>query len=211
MKAKVHRMTDAVSRRLSSRGRPSGGTKSTAKPSPYSYKQLMSEKSFLKVASRAARVQGFSLLSVDYLADSTGIELRYLVNSVERPGVKYNVVLRIDSLSPDSLVSRPTSQVATLLRMSGIKVYCSCPAFLYWGYQYKAEHRNYAAFKLGVRYPKIRNPHLQGFICKHTYACLSVTSAMWGKYAKMLKDHISESRAAEVQDSLQRALKQIKL
>lgn len=120
------RLTDAVSRRLSRAG--SRGSKST-KPSPYSYRQLMSEKSFLKVAQRASRVQGFSLLSVDYLADDTGIELRYLVNSVERPGVKYNVVLRIDNLAPSSIVSHTTNQVAALLRMSGIKVYCSCPAF----------------------------------------------------------------------------------
>lgn len=202
------RLTDAVSRRLSRTG--SRGGKST-KPSPYSYRQLMSEKSFLKVAQRASRVQGFSLLSVDYLADDTGIELRYLVNSVERPGVKYNVVLRIDNLAPSSIVSHTTNQVAALLRMSGIKVYCSCPAFLYWGYQYKAEYKNYAAFKLGVRYPHVRNPYLRGFVCKHVYACLSITSAMWGKYAKMLRDHISEARAIEVQDSLRRALKQLKL
>lgn len=52
-----------------------------------------------------------------------------------------------------------------------LKVHCSCPAFLYWGWQYISD-------KLGAgiiperRPPNIRNPKRKGMCCKHLIVVL---------------------------------------
>ena len=40
----------------------------------------------------------------------------------------------------------------------------NCPAFLYWGFQYKAWKEGYGLVK-ETRRPTIRNPHQQGYVC----------------------------------------------
>lgn len=44
----------------------------------------------------------------------------------------------------------------------------NCPAFLYWGFKYKAWKRGYGLEK-ETRFPKIRNPFQRGYVCKHLY------------------------------------------
>jgi len=63
--------------------------------------------------------------------------------------------------------------VVLLAVMGRIKIYCNCPSFLYYGWQY-------INWELGTgiepeaRYPKVRNPNLVGTSCKHSLAVLQV-------------------------------------
>ena len=62
------------------------------------------------------------------------------------------------------------SSVVNLVVMHGIlKVYCSCPAWLYGGYKYIATELDYAYHSEEGRFPKIRNPKLLGTLCKHAF------------------------------------------
>lgn len=47
-----------------------------------------------------------------------------------------------------------------------VKVWCDCPKFLYWGYQYKAWTLGYGVVKEN-RYPSQRNARLKGNVCHH--------------------------------------------
>lgn len=57
----------------------------------------------------------------------------------------------------------------------------NCPAFHYWGYKYKAWRMGYGLEK-ELRRPVIRNPHEQGYVCKHLYLVLQT----FPFYAKQL-------------------------
>ncbi len=47
-----------------------------------------------------------------------------------------------------------------------ILIHCECPAWLYWGYQYKGTEKGYS-IKPETRPPVKRNPKLKGATCKH--------------------------------------------
>lgn len=177
-------------------------------PSPYAYRHLMSEKDFLRVKARAQRVQGIDLASIDFANN----EVRFLVNSVSRPGLKHTVVIRFNSLDGNIVSKLSTHGVAALLRRVGIRVFCSCEAWMYWGFQYKSERREYGAFRLGVKYPKVRNPYLRGFVCKHVYSVLGVLASgtIMNNIAKKLKDYLSEQQTAQIRDALSK-LQHLKL
>ena len=58
------------------------------------------------------------------------------------------------------------------LFLSGdLQVYCDCKDFRY-RYKYLTYHKGFGLFK-EMRYPKIRNPHLQGTVCKHLICVLT--------------------------------------
>lgn len=68
---------------------------------------------------------------------------------------------------------------------SGLKVSCSCELFLYYGLAYKAWKKGYGLIK-ETRPPRIRNPRLQGCLCHHLYATLSLYPAMAAKLERLL-------------------------
>jgi hypothetical protein len=57
---------------------------------------------------------------------------------------------------------------------SDMLVYCDCPAFKYWGYQYICTSRRIIMPGHDEnRFPGIRNPHLVGTVCKHLIRVLT--------------------------------------
>lgn len=65
------------------------------------------------------------------------------------------------------------SSILNLVIMHGnIKVFCTCPSWLYGGYKYMATELDYAYGSYETRYPKIKNPKLKGTLCKHAYVAV---------------------------------------
>lgn len=62
---------------------------------------------------------------------------------------------------------------------------CTCPAFLYFGYKYILTQLDSNESDDENRFPKIRNPKLQGVMCKH---CLSAIKAFPFNWTKIAKD-----------------------
>lgn len=187
--------------KLSSGGGAKVG-KSPLAPSPYNYKHLMSDPGFLKVKARAQKVQGIDLVAIDFAKN----EVRFQVNSVSRPGLRHNIVVQFNSVPAKTVMDRGTHGLATLLRQVGVRVFCSCEAWWYWGFQYKSERRDYNAYKFGLAYPKVRNPKLKGFICKHCHCVLGVLASgtIMNSIAKKMRDYVSEEQLHQVQDALSR-------
>lgn len=63
--------------------------------------------------------------------------------------------------------------VIGLLQTGDLMVHCDDPSWKYWGYQYIGTRRGYS-MKKERRFPKIRNPRLEGSVCKHLFAVLDV-------------------------------------
>lgn len=56
----------------------------------------------------------------------------------------------------------------TVLSEGDVQVSCDCPAYLYWGYKYQAQQMDYNTRQgKDVPPPVVRNPGLQGSVCKH--------------------------------------------
>lgn len=125
--------------------------------SPYGYRKLISEKTFLKVQQRA-RGLGVKIEAIDF----EGMELRFSVQSGTYPNKSYTVIVQLNSLEPTDIIGG--RNIAEVLRNAKLKCYCTCPAFNFWGYAYKAWRYGYGLWPQTI-YPRIRNPHLKGYLC----------------------------------------------
>lgn len=70
-----------------------------------------------------------------------------------------------------------------LLWGANLKVFCGCPAFQFYGYNYILTQKD-AAIVPEDRPPNIRNPHLKGIACKHLIKTLKVLPFHLGDMAR---------------------------
>lgn len=127
------------------------------KASKYSYRDLMTEKSFLKVQQRARGI-GVDLVSIDY----EGMELRFRTQSTTIKGKYYTEIIQLSSLSPEDIISG--KNLAEVLRSAKIKIYSNDPAFLYWGTAYWSWRQGFGLYP-ERRFPRVRNPHHRMYVC----------------------------------------------
>jgi hypothetical protein len=151
------------------------------------YKELASiiDPQFLNQQIRADVLTGLELDSV------TDDVLNFLVNSSEftENRIRYKCSVSFDEW--DETGSDPDlnyAEKARLLLWAGnIRLNCTCPSFLYWGYQYILTVLD-AAINPETRNPVIRNPNHNGACCKHLNRVLRALPFYSGKIAKALKD-----------------------
>lgn len=55
----------------------------------------------------------------------------------------------------------------TLLISGDLSLKCNCPAFTYWGFEYILTQLDAVFGGEEDRYPEVRNPDLEGIVCKH--------------------------------------------
>lgn len=145
---------------------------------PYGYKQLISEKNFLKVQQRARALMGTgSDLIAIYYKD------RMLIFKT-RSGTYKNVVwtqkILITDATMDNIMSAKSfKSIEDIIKNSGLKISCDCPAFSYWGFKYIAWKKGYGLEK-ELRRPIIRNPQQRGASCKHLHLVLQLYP-FWAK------------------------------
>ena len=73
-----------------------------------------------------------------------------------------------------------------LLWVGDIRLHCTCPSFLYHGYQYMCTVLD-AAIYPEERFPRIKNPSERGIVCKHMNRILKVLPFHQGQIATELK------------------------
>jgi hypothetical protein len=83
--------------------------------------------------------------------------------------------------------SLKASEVANLLMWSGdVRMYCGCPSFKYFGYQYILTQLG-ASIVPENRFPHVRNPQLLGIACKHIRRLMRVLPFHRGNLAAAIK------------------------
>lgn len=93
-------------------------------------------------------------------------------NVKSKSGNSYIISLKLDEYGVISRMKDPTSRKLDLTIEDNIHVHCTCPSFLYWGYQWIGTQLDYS-LKAENREPNIRNPKQEGSCCKHLHYFLS--------------------------------------
>ena len=65
-----------------------------------------------------------------------------------------------------------------------LAISCNCAAYRYWGYEYIMTQLSSNVGKDQNRYPQVRNPNLEGTLCKHCYRTITAFGSYWSKIAK---------------------------
>lgn len=147
--------------------------------SEFGYKRLLSEKKFLRVQERARALlkDGAELQAILYKKQM--LIFKVTSGTYGKP-VQWTVKVQVDDATLEFLLQcKNFFELEHLIKDSGLKIHCDCPAWLYWGYKYMAWKKGYG-LEREMRRPKIRNPHEQGFLCKHAYLVLQLYP-FWSK------------------------------
>ncbi len=113
--------------------------------------------------------------------------IKFETPSQYTPGKRYYQYIKLlDMKDIEDLKDLSTKEAIRLLMHGDISVYCSCPDFKYFGLKYLANQVGYGIYKED-RFPGIRNPTLEGTVCKHLGLVLSVFMQNWTKIHRDLK------------------------
>lgn len=123
----------------------------------------------LKTRDRSKKVHG-----VNYLGIMEDYTICFRVRSATTPGLTYiDKVQMLDYPEADQEEDLSVRDKVRLAVAGDLKVRCSCPAFLYWGFEYITTELEIHRGEDQKIYPHIRNPKLEGVVCKHLYSTLN--------------------------------------
>ena len=69
-----------------------------------------------------------------------------------------------------------------------LQISCTCPAYLYYGYKYILTKLDTNESDPEHRFPKIKNPKLQGVMCKHCYMAMKAFPMRWTTIARDIQE-----------------------
>lgn len=125
-----------------------------------------------------------------YLGITEDYTVFFRVPSVTaRPSTNYTVKISLVDY-PDIEEDKDLSvEEKVRLAIAGdLKISCTCPAYLYFGYKYIMTQLDSNESDAEHRFPKIRNPKLNGVMCKHCYIAMQAFPLNWSSIAKDIKD-----------------------
>src|SRR4030042_4267840 len=116
--------------------------------------------------------------------------MRWKSDAITTEGVSYwnQEVVLVDFNDALKMTDLNFMERANLAVFGDIKVKCSCPAYLYWGYDFITTQLDSNAGKGENRSPNIRNPHLEGVVCKHLVKVLEALPFHINDVAKKMKE-----------------------
>lgn len=98
-----------------------------------------------------------------------------------------NYVVKIRLLDYPEIADDDSLSVREKVRLAiagDLKISCTCPAYLYFGYKYILTQLDTNEADDEHRFPRIKNPKLQGVMCKHCYAAIKAFPMKWTSIAK---------------------------
>ena len=134
-----------------------------------------------KLADRA------DFVNTDYIGISKFGIYNFRTSSQTSPGNYWYQTLEVPDLGSKLQDENIDSAlIRQLVEQDDIKIYCDCPAFLYWAFKYMAYTRDYGS-EPETRAPKLNNVRLQGALCKHLLSVVDLIKS--GKlYDQMTSD-----------------------
>lgn len=101
----------------------------------------------------------------------------------------YVVRIKLDEYSDlEGLKDLSTKEKVRLAISGDLSVHCDCPAFKYWGYEYIVTQLGTNSHTDQGIYPEVRNPRLEGILCKHCYRALKIFGKYWSKISKDIEE-----------------------
>ena len=154
-----------------------------------SYKELVS-------LSEKARKERAKKLKTEYVG-VTQVRgwIKFRTKSQYTPAKVYTQYIKLNEAKDiNKFKEFKKKDIVSLLVEGNISVFCDCPDFLYKGYKFQAFQLDYGIFRED-RFPKIRNPNLEGALCKHLLAVMTIYPKCWNKIASdMIKSKFFKAR-----------------
>lgn len=125
-----------------------------------------------------------------YLGITEDYTVFFRVPSVTaKPPTNYTVKIKLVEY-PDIADEKDISirEKVRLAIAGDLQISCTCPAYLYFGYKYILTQMDANESDPEHRFPKVKNPKLQGAMCKHCYAAMLAFPLTWTRIAKDIKD-----------------------
>lgn len=145
---------------------------------------LLIDGNFLKQKIRADALEGVEFHNFEY-----NIMNFYVKSSeFEDNGIRYLNQVQFDQWEQVGTDEELKSiEKARLLLWAGdIRLHCTCPSQLYWGYSFILTILDSSIYP-ETRFPGVRNPHEKGVCCKHLNRVLRVLPFHSGEIARELK------------------------
>lgn len=176
------------------------------KPQSRTYKEIISaiDPNFLKHSQRATALRGVRLA----MGSSCSLALEeepstfcngtmaFIVQSSNHDNNGIDYVNRIQITEWNDVVHDLTltpQEVAKLIVWSGhVKLHCTCPSFLYYGFQYILSQLGNSIYPED-RPPHIRNPGQRGIVCKHLNRSLKAFPFYWNNISSQIKKERKDS------------------
>lgn len=120
-----------------------------------------------------------------YLGITEDYTVFFRVPSVTaKPSTNYLVKIKLVEY-PDIAEEKDLSvrEKVRLAIAGDLKISCTCPAYLYFGYKYILTQLDTNEADKEHRFPKIKNPKLEGVMCKHCYSAINAFPLNWTRIA----------------------------
>lgn len=137
-----------------------------------SFREIIREKTFLDVAQRSREVGRGRIVAISQADNIVQFSLDGLTDT-------YTEYIRIIALDNVNTIDYTIQQLTDIILNSNLEIACTCPAYLYWGFQYVDAVRNCGLWIASIS-PDVRNPNLKAGGCKHLHRILSE----WDGYAR---------------------------
>lgn len=150
----------------------------------------LTRKDILNAVDKKNKARSKLIKKVQYLGVTSDYTVYMGVSSVTaNPPTTYLVKIKL--LEYPSIEDDETLTIREKVRLAlagDVAISCSCPAFLWWGYDYIVSQLSSKVGPEQTIYPHIRNPKLTGILCKHSYRAITHVGMNWTSIAKDIKN-----------------------
>lgn len=150
----------------------------------------LSRKDILKDIDPRTLKYSKDVSALKYIGITKDYEVVFETPSVTaNPATKYTQKIALQDLA--EILDDETLKVGEKVRLAiagDLKVSCTCPAYKWWGYEYIMTQLDAKEGSPQTIFPKIRNPKLQGTLCKHLKVVVQSFPLNWTSIAKDIKD-----------------------
>lgn len=143
----------------------------------------------------STRSSGYSVTLRDMIIDDNprSYELTYVFKVTKLGHGVYDVYVSLPSFWQFFEASGDEKgSFNAALDTGDVLIYCTCPSWLYGGYQYIASRNQYQYGQREERPPDINNPSLLGTLCKHSYRVLIDIDRYRDQMYRLLEDALWE-------------------
>lgn len=144
----------------------------------------ISRKDFISNTDKRSKRNSKEVGNPIYVGITRKYTITMKVPSASANGTFYTVKIRLVEMPDMMKMEDLTMQERVRLALIGdVAISCTCPAYLYWGYKYIMTQLGSNVGRGENREPIIRNPKLEGTLCKHGYKSVKVLGKYWKRIA----------------------------
>jgi hypothetical protein len=167
------------------------------KEATYKEIQMFIDNDFLKQRVRANALEGVRL---------KGFDENSLIFNIKSSQHKDNNITYLNQFKIndwdafiDETEFSPIDRARLMMLQGDLMLHCTCPSFLFWGYQYLLTQID-AAIVPEDRPPNVRNPKQRGIVCKHLNRALRSFPFFTSDFARHIRQNHNVKKGKDAVD-----------